>query len=611
LQSIVRIGGRRILITSRSVDQAVFRCELLQRTMEQASPPTQARSKQRVLPSLLQLPTVCVGSGQRTAPIKQALSIETRSLSDAINALATSSPIMSLSTSMPIENPLRMRMSTDGATSAMLHERWFTYRHERTSSSSSDSGVAIQFSPPLHIQRAATSQAALCISPPGLSPLNVTDSAFSTPTPSSRHSTSRFTFDHVPSPARHTTSRSQRLASAFEVPASCSDNTSLEERLRKVRAEPDAIDNEESCRQPSTEASTPLLIHKKSLPIASHIEYASLLHHMLVREISTRQQTSATSPQQVIPTPLVCVDDCSPKSPDADLVNVLRSPSLHLQSSSPASSSFSVSIPSSSLLSISPSSYPSSASPLSGSDEPSSSVFSEDSDDPKRQYLCRFCHKDFKRPDILSRHLRRHTGEKPFKCEVCLRYFSRSDHLKTHRRTHTDEKPYQCPLCVYAARRRDVLTRHMSTRHHTKATQCTHQRHREVRRCASDGDALHVPRSDSKSEMDDQLVPFNGDDKITERNRRLVRTLECFDRVTSHPQCSNMLTAEDAAQSVDTTKMATFSQNEFSEEKTKPIDKQASSGLCDVDDECGHEHEVKHKDERLMKNLQRDSPMSA
>lgn len=50
------------------------------------------------------------------------------------------------------ENPLRMRMSTDGATSAMLHERWFTYRHERTSSSSSDSGVAIQFSPPLHIR---------------------------------------------------------------------------------------------------------------------------------------------------------------------------------------------------------------------------------------------------------------------------------------------------------------------------------------------------------------------------------------------------------------------------------------------------------------------------
>uniref|UniRef100_A0A915B2W1 C2H2-type domain-containing protein n=1 Tax=Parascaris univalens TaxID=6257 RepID=A0A915B2W1_PARUN len=588
--------------------------------MEQASQPTQARGKQRMLPSLLQLPTVCVGSGQRTAPIKQALSIETRSLSDAISALATSSPIMSLSTSMPVENPLMMRMSTDGAASAILHERWFTYRHERTSSSSSDSGVAIQFSPPLHIQRAATSQAALCISPPGLSPLNVTDSAFSTPTPSSRHSTNRFTFDHVPSPARQPTSRPQRLASAFEVPALCSDNTSLEERLRKVRAEPDAIDNEESCGQRSVEASTPLLIHKKSLPIASHIEYASLLHHMLVREISTRQQTNATSPQQMIPTPLVCVDDCSPKSSAVELVNVLRSPSLHLQSSSLASSSCSVSVPSSSLLSVSPSSHPSSSSPLSGSDEPSSSVFSEDSDDLKRQYLCRFCHKDFRRPDILSRHLRRHTGEKPFKCEVCLRYFSRSDHLKTHRRTHTDEKPYQCPLCVYAARRRDVLTRHMSTRHHTKAKQCTHQRHREVRRCASDGDALQVSRGESRSEVGDQRVPFNGDDKITGKNRRLMRTLECLDRVTSHPRCTNTLTGGCTAHLVDTTMMTMFSRNEFSEQKVELINKQTSSDLCYVDDECSHGHEAKCKDERLVKSLQHerlvkslqhDSPMSA
>uniref|UniRef100_A0A914IF79 C2H2-type domain-containing protein n=1 Tax=Globodera rostochiensis TaxID=31243 RepID=A0A914IF79_GLORO len=85
------------------------------------------------------------------------------------------------------------------------------------------------------------------------------------------------------------------------------------------------------------------------------------------------------------------------------------------------------------------------------------------------QFICSICNKDFRRPDILSRHRRRHTGEKPFGCDWCGRFFSRSDHLRTHKRTHTDEKPYRCAVCPYAARRRDVLTRHMGTRHSMKA----------------------------------------------------------------------------------------------------------------------------------------------
>ncbi|KHN87396.1 Zinc finger protein [Toxocara canis] len=548
-----------------------------------SSSSAQTRAKQRVVPSLLQLPTVCVGGSghcatSQRAPVMHGLPIETNSLSDTINALATSSPIMSLSTGTPIESPLMVRMSTGGATSAMLHERWFAYRHQRTSSSSSDSGVAIQFSPPLHIHRAGTSQAALCLSPPGLSPLNVTDSAFSTPTPSSRNSTSRFTFDHLPNPAKNKTNASQRLASAFEVPAPCLDSTSLEDVLRKVRADRDPADDDQ---RSTTEANRSPQFHNESRPI-SHVEYANLLHHMLVREISRQQQTNATSSPQPIPTPVVRVDGCSPKSSDSGVACVLRPPSFQLSNSPLTSPSLSVSIPSSSLLSASPSSHPSSTSPLSGSDEPGSSLFAEDFDEPRRQYLCRFCHKDFKRPDILSRHLRRHTGEKPFQCEACLRYFSRSDHLRTHRRTHTDEKPYQCPVCAYAARRRDVLTRHMSTRHQTKAARSTYQRHREVRRCASEGDALHSTTSSAKSEPETESLPLNDNDNTGKENRCSLTTgTSCHVEDLPKPK------SEDDKQLVGAGGGADLLSNElsFKQEGVEMIDDEPIINVCDEDDE--------------------------
>ena len=56
----------------------------------------------------------------------------------------------------------------------------------------------------------------------------------------------------------------------------------------------------------------------------------------------------------------------------------------------------------------------------------------------EKPYRCRRadCGLTFARSDELTRHNRKHTGEKPFKCEFCERSFARSDHLALHKKRH-------------------------------------------------------------------------------------------------------------------------------------------------------------------------------
>ncbi|XP_068230368.1 zinc finger and BTB domain-containing protein 24-like isoform X10 [Palaemon carinicauda] len=78
-------------------------------------------------------------------------------------------------------------------------------------------------------------------------------------------------------------------------------------------------------------------------------------------------------------------------------------------------------------------------------------------------YQCCYCSYSAPRRDYVQKHVRTHTGEKPYACPHCSYRSTVKNSLNRHLKVHLNEKTYACYLCPFRTLQKSRLDYHMQS----------------------------------------------------------------------------------------------------------------------------------------------------
>uniref|UniRef100_A0A8D3BYX3 Zinc finger and BTB domain containing 17 n=1 Tax=Scophthalmus maximus TaxID=52904 RepID=A0A8D3BYX3_SCOMX len=106
--------------------------------------------------------------------------------------------------------------------------------------------------------------------------------------------------------------------------------------------------------------------------------------------------------------------------------------------------------------------------------DPAACKAHEKTHSPLKPYCCSTCGKSYRQISLLNLHRKRHTGEARYSCDACGKLFTTSGNLKRHQLVHSGEKPYHCDFCEKSFSDPTAKMRHLETHDTDKGNKCPH-----------------------------------------------------------------------------------------------------------------------------------------